>query len=120
MQAMHLKCTTTRSWESAGAELSIEWQMPALLRTSSEAAPAGGIADKAICSSSANVTIQQVDIRSAEANQSEWERNAGKRFGRRGCAADAVSFTSLRNTLSTCVPSVCGTGNHSVEGATIQ
>lgn len=104
---MHLKCTTTRSCDSAGADVSIEWQMPALLRTSSDAALAGGIADSAICSSSARVTVQLVDIRSAAPNQADPLRTASDRLGRRACATDALAFTPLRNPLSTFVPSLC-------------
>ena len=105
---MHLKCTTTRSCESAGAEVSIEWQMPAPLRTSSDAALAGGTTDSAICSSSARVTIQLVDIRSAAPNQADSLRIASDRLGRRACAADAPPITPFRNAPSTRVPSLCG------------
>lgn len=106
-QAMHLKCTTTRSCDSAGAEVSIEWQMPALARTSIEAALAAGIADSAICSSSARVTIQLVDIRSTAPIQADSLRTASDRLGRRACAAAARAFTPFRNALSTFVPSLC-------------
>lgn len=67
-QAMHLKRTTTRSEESAGADGSTVWQISAAVRRSSGPVPvAGETAVAAICSSSAKATIQLVASRATVA-----------------------------------------------------